>query len=214
MCGAFLCTGRTIFHKKTWKVMRLLQLASSKAMLQYMKKSTLKNLLIASLLLTPVSYAGLYKGLDGEGNVIYSDKPFGNAVEYTPPPISVMDAPKEAARETAEEVAEEKPVAFKYTDFDIISPTHNQTIWNEPDLTVSLQLKPALNTDKKHTVWLLRDNKAVVENSQAMALQIGRSDRGAHTLQAQVRDESGKILARTRTIIVHIKNAVVKKPAP
>jgi hypothetical protein len=175
-----------------------------------MKNTILTSLLTAALLFVCTAHAGLYKGLDDEGNVIYSDKPFENAEQFTPPPLSIMDAPKVKPKEEAVE----EPAEFKYTDFNIGSPKNNQTIWNEPDLIVTLQLKPALNTAEGHTVWLMMDKKPLVKNSQSMSLPIGRADRGAHQLQAQVRTKEGKILVRTRAIVVHIKNSVVPRAVP
>lgn len=180
-------------------------------MLGLMKNIFLYSLLFLALAFTFTVNAGFYKGLDEEGNVTYSDKPFDNSEKITPPSLTVMDAPKVKPKE---EVKEEPVEKFKYTDFDITAPTNNQTIWNEPDLTVTLRLKPELNIEMGHKIWLLMDKKPLVKNSQSTSLQIGRSDRGAHQLQAQVRDEKGKIVARTRPIVVHIKNTVVPRPAP
>ena len=191
--------------------MWLLQLTSSNAMLKLMKNTLLKSLLL-SLTFTFTVHAGLYKGLDEEGNVVYSDKPFDDAQEFTPPPLSVVDAPRVKAKE--EVAKEKKPAEFKYTDFDIVSPKNNETIWNQPNLTVSLQLKPALNTTEGHNIWLLMGGKPVVKNSQSPSLQIGRPVRGAHQLQAQVRDKNGKIIVRTRAIVVHIKNTVAPRKSP
>ena len=178
-------------------------------MLGFMKKAIFKSFLLAILFYAVTADAGLYKGLDDEGNVVYSDKPFENAQKFTPPSLTIVNTPKAAAKK--EVLEEEKTAEFKYTDFDIISPKDNQTIWNEPDLGVAVQLKPALNTAEGHNIWLLMDGKPLVKNSQSLLLPIGRADRGAHQLQAQVRDEAGKIVVRTSTVIVHIKNSVVSR---
>jgi hypothetical protein len=177
-------------------------------MLKLMKNIISRSLLIPALLFTYTVDAGVYKGLDDEGNVVYSDQPFDNAQEFTPPSLTVFDAPKAEAKKKA--VEEEKTAEFKYTDFDIVSPKNNQTLWNEADPTVSLQLKPALNTAEGHNIWLLMNGKPLVKNSQNMSLSMGRTDRGAHQLQAQVRDKQGKIIARTRAIVIHIKNSVIR----
>lgn len=155
--------------------------------------------------------AALYKGVDAEGNVVYSDTPFNDAERFTPPPISVVDAPKVKVEKDA--VVEEKPAEFKYTRFDIVSPTNNQTIWNEPDLTVSMKLVPALNSEQGHNIWLLMDGKPVIKNSQSMSLKIGRVERGAHQLQGQVRDKKGKIVVRTRTVLMFIQQTSIFSPA-
>jgi len=178
-----------------------------------MKNIILNSLLTPLILFTFASHAGLYKGLDEEGNVVYSDTPFDNAEKITPPAITIVDAPKvKPKKETVKE--EEKTAETKYTNFHITSPKNNQTIWNEPQLIVSLQLTPALNKKQGHTTWLIMDGKALVKKSQSLLLPIGRADRGAHTLQAQVRNQKGKIIKRTKSIKVHIKNTVVPRKAP
>ena len=181
-------------------------------MLESMKNLILFNLIIPALLISFSSSAGLYKGLDEEGNVVYSDVPFDNAKKFTAPPITIVNPPKALPKEEVTE-KEEEIVDTKYSKFSIVSPTNDETIWNAPQLTVSLQIKPALNTNQGHTTWLLMDGKPMVKNSQSLALQIGRSDRGSHTLKAQIRNKKGKILKSTRTITIHIKNSVVPRPS-
>lgn len=187
-------------------------------MLTIMKTLILKSLALLVLIASCNANAGLYKGLDEEGNVVYSDKPFANSQKFTPPPITVIEATKVIPKEelTEEDLAEkEKQTETKYTAFSITSPTNDQTIWNEPQLTVSLQIKPTLNTAEGHTTWLLMDGKPIVKNSHSLVLQIGRSDRGSHTLKAQVKNKKGKILKSTAAITVHIKNTVItRRPRP
>ena len=192
MCGAFL-----------------LRLSSAKAMLTSMINISVKSLLIITATVTFVANAGLYKGLDDEGNVVYSDTPFDDAEKMTLPPLTVVDAPKVKAKE--EVISEDQPAETKYTRLTILSPKNDQVIWNEPALTVALQLKPALNTAQGHNTWLIMDGKPLVKNSTSLSLQIGRADRGTHTLQAQVRNKKGSILKRSQTITVHIKNTVISR---
>ncbi len=175
-----------------------------------MQHTYLKSLLAALLLVAISSHAELYKGIDDKGNVFYSDKPFDNAKKFTPPSLSIVDTPKVKPEQA---VTEEKPAEFKYTDFDIVTPKNNETIWNEPAVTVSLKLKPALNTAQGHNIWLMKNGKSLIKNSQSLVLPAGRLERGAHQLQAQVRDKQGKIIVRSRAIIVHIKHAVIR-PRP
>ena len=173
-----------------------------------MKNIILISLLMFALVSANVANAALYKGMDAEGNVVYSDKPFDDAKQFTPPPISVMDASK--VNSEKEVTIEEKPVEFKYTGFDIVSPEKNQTIWNETELTVSVRLAPALNSAEGHNIWLLMDGEPVVKNSQSMSMQIGGVYRGAHQLQGQVRDKEGKIIVRTRAVVVYIQRTSVR----
>ena len=171
-------------------------------MLGLMKNTLLNGLLIFSLAASHAAIAGLYKGLDAEGNVVYSDTPFDDAEQYTPPSISVVDSPKLKVDDEAE--VEEKPAEFKYLDFDIVTPTNEQTIRNEPDVTVTLNLKPGLNSEAGHSIWMLVDGKPVIKNSQSLTLQLGRLERGAHQLQAQIRDQQGKIVIRSRVTLIYV----------
>ncbi len=180
----------------------LLQGDVSKVMMTGMQKMRLISFLLVALTCTSVADAALYKGIDAEGKVVYSDKPFHDAEKFTPPPISVMA--KEKSRQEKKTVKDEKPAEFKYISFGIVSPINNQTFQNDPDVKVSLKLKPDLNTAEKHNIWLLVDGKPVVKNTQSQSLKTGRMNRGAHKLQAQIRDEKGKVIVRSRTIVVFI----------
>jgi len=174
----------------------------------------MKDSILATLILLSFSsHAGLYKGLDDEGNVVYSDTPFKNAEVITPPAITIMDAPKIKPKPIVAD-NEEKVAETKYTHFNISSPKNDQTIWNEDQLTVVLQIKPALNIELGHRTWLIMDGKALVKKSRSLSLLIGRADRGAHTLQAQVRNKKGEVIKRTKSITVHIKNTVIPRKAP
>lgn len=172
-----------------------------------MRNILIKSLLVALSLFAFTSQAQLYKGVDDKGNVFYSDQPFESAEKFTPPPLSIVDAPKVKPEKT---LKEEKRVEFKYTDFDIVAPKNNETIWNEPAVSISLNLRPALNAELGHSIWLMQNGKPVIKNSPSLVLSIGRLERGAHQLQAQVRDKQGKIIVRSRAIVVHIKHAVVR----
>jgi len=176
-------------------------------MLVSMRYISLISLFCIALPFGFTAQAGLYKGLDDEGNVVYSDKPFTDSQVFTPPPLSVVDALKVPPKE--EVVEEEKTAETTYTAFSISAPTSQQVIWNEPDLTVTMQLKPALSTAEGHNVWLLMDGKPLVKNSQSLSLQIGRADRGEHQIQGQVRNKKGKIIKRTQSVTIHIKNTVI-----
>ena len=185
-------------------------------MLQIMNKSLISSLLLSMLLFASSAGADLYKGLDNEGNIIYSDKPFADAKKITPPSLTILDPPRvKISEETADKnVEQEQPEEFKYTDFDIVSPANNETIWNDPNLNVSLNLKPGLNTAEGHTIWLLINNKPLIKNGSESSYHIGYVNRGTHQLQAQVRDRDGKIIARTRTTLIYVKHTSVLHNKP
>ena len=173
-----------------------------------MKNLLSKNLLLISLVASGTANAELYKGIDAEGEVEYSDKPFSDAEKFEAPPVSVVETPHDKNKKIlTEEVAKKqinKHAENKYTNFHIVSPKNKQSIWNDPELTVSLHLKPALNFEKKHTIWLLLDGQPLEKNSESLSIPTGRLERGEHKLQAQVRDHKGKLIIHTQAIVVYI----------
>ncbi len=174
-----------------------------------MKDIIVKGLLLSALIITFSASAELYKGLDDEGNVVYADKPFENSEKFTPPSLTIIDAPKVPPKEEATKETEDAEI--NYTVFNITAPKNNEVIWNNPQLMVSLKVTPALNVAAGHTTWLLMDGKPLVKKSRSLLLQIGRADRGEHKLQAQIRDKKGRVIKRTKTVTVHIKNSVVQR---
>ena len=92
-------------------------------MLQSMKTNSLNIcVLVIAALYSITAGAGLYKGLDEEGNIIYSDKPFNNSERFTPPAITVVDAPKIPPKKEA--VIEDQVGEIFDTDF-VIKKTKN-----------------------------------------------------------------------------------------
>lgn len=156
--------------------------------------------------------AGLYKGLDEEGKVVYSDTPFKNAEKIKPPPVSVVDAPKVEVK--AKEEAEEKADAVNYTRFQITAPTNQQVMWNNDAVSVSMALTPSLNVGGGDYISLLLDGKTAVKRSESQLIQLPRVDRGEHKVQALIRNKQGKVVKRTRAVTFHAKQSVVIRKKP
>jgi len=178
-----------------------------------MKRLLLKTILLAVTLITLNAHAQMYKGVDAEGNVVYSDKPFTDAKQFTPPAITVVEPIEVPVKKEAPVNEEDAATETIYKSFSISAPKDDETIRNVPNLSVSLKLNPKLNTKEGHTIWLFMDGKPLIKNSKSLLLQVGRADRGAHTLQAHVRNKKGQVIKQTSSITIHIKNSVVQRKA-
>ena len=181
--------------------------AIPRAMLVGMNTSMIIRFLVPALLLSFTVQAGLYKGLDEEGNVVYSDKPFDNSEQFTPPPLTVVKPTKVAPKEEVVE-EEEKPETV-YSTFTITSPQNEATIRNEPNVVVDMILDPELAISEGHSIWLLLDGQPLIKKTKSLSLPIGRLDRGTHTLQAQVRNSAGKAVISTQRVKVFIHQTSV-----
>ncbi|MDH3343592.1 MAG: DUF4124 domain-containing protein, partial [Gammaproteobacteria bacterium] len=98
------------------------------------------------LLLVSLSIqAEIYRGVDEEGEVFYSDKELPNSELIPTPTPNAISMPKPEPKKPAAEVKQ----ANQYKSFRIVSPANDATFKdNAGNLTVSLSIEPDLNTEK------------------------------------------------------------------
>ncbi len=160
-------------------------------------------LLFLCWLLPLAASAAVYKWIDEEGNVVYSDKPRAGAKKLNLPPPSVYTPPSTppAAKATRKK---EKEDSAGYRVL-IVSPQQDETIRdNTGAVTVQMVLEPSLNVEAGHQLVLLLDGIKQPGNSM---LQLQNVDRGSHTVQIKVEDAEGKTLASSNVITFHMKQA-------
>jgi len=163
----------------------------------------LKQLLlgIAALLVTSTVCAQAYKWVDEDGVVHYSDRPHPGAerIQLSTSGRSSITAraPAPTARRAAPEpepapVEEQKP--FSYEVLEVSSPAAEVTLWNiEGTLDVTLNLQPALQPGHRVRVYIDGDPRMV----NGMSFQLDEVYRGIHNLQAEILDETGKLMIRS-----------------
>jgi len=143
--------------------------------------------------------AQAYKWVDDDGVVHYSDRPRAGAeliVLSTSPRRSARSRP--AARSISRTPAETEPApaAFKYESITVSTPAAEETLWNiETILNVSLSIEPALQTGHRIRVYFDGEPRMVSGTS----FQLEEVYRGIHNLQAEIVDETGKLMIRSRT---------------
>ena len=162
-----------------------------------MKKHILIYLL---LLLAPLSaVAEIYKSVDSEGNVMYSDEPGVNTEAIPEPSPNTVQMPKPSAESTPPKA--EDSAGTKYTSLRIISPAPEETIRSNPGiLAITLALKPKLDIKAGHTISVLVDGHILVTKSNQTSFQIPDINRGTHRVQALVSDKDGKTLIKTGNV--------------
>lgn len=178
-------------------------------------------ILLSSLLLSAAVQAALYKWVDENGEVVYSDQPPHEGAEpLEPPPIvttpPVKVKPKPAAAKKQPE-SEKKPAPINYSEFSITTPGNDEAVRNNPgNVEVSFSLQPALATDRGHHIVLLVDGKASDGKILGQSVTVPHMDRGTHTLKAEIRDETGKTLKSSNTVTFHLLrySKLFKKPTP
>lgn len=158
-------------------------------------------LLLSFTLACPVT-AEIYKSLDDEGGVTYSDKETPRAKKIPTPSPNTIQMPKATPRQTVEQPDK----TAGYSHFRITSPTDNTTIRSSlGTLSVSLAIEPALNIEQGHSISILLDGRPVIASTRQLNIELNNIDRGSHSLKARVRDKQGKSIISSNSIRFHLK---------
>jgi len=130
----------------------------------------------------------VYRTVDKDGNIIFSDKPSSGAEE-----IHIKDAQSISLPDAGpfKYTPLEKDVA-QYTNIAIASPANDTAIRdNEGNITVRVTLGPGLNPDNGDQLALYMDGAQVSVGSSPQ-FELKNVERGTHTLKVSVINTSGK----------------------
>ena len=176
--------------------------------------------LVLSLLLTSsIASAEVYKTVNPDGSVTYSDVKTENAEAITPPELTPTPAVKYPKKKPAAKADDrDKKQALPYKTFIIASPVNNGTIRNNSGtILISMNIAPKLQTDYKHSLTILLDGKVAKEGITTMQAQLNNVDRGMHSITAQIIGKDGKLIKTSASITIHMKRHsklhVNKKPS-
>ncbi len=162
-------------------------------------------ILFISLSLSLSAASKVYKKVNPDGSVEYSDVPQDDAAEpiKLTPLQSINLTPLAPA--PASQSAPPAPVKpFKYESIRILSPQDDEGIRsNNGDFTAKGELSPVLQPDLEHHIQWLLDGKEVPD-AKGLTLTLKNMDRGTHRLQLRVLDFDGKSVIETPTISFHI----------
>lgn len=149
--------------------------------------------------------AQAYRWVDEEGIVHYSDTPVEGAERIELPSDNARRGRSQVPRSTAratqaqsgtqDDAEQTQPaVPFRYETLIIAAPAAEQTLWNiEGVLSVSLDLRPELRPGHQVRVYFDGNPRMVTSTN----FQIEEVYRGAHNLQAEVLDETGRLMIRS-----------------
>ena len=161
--------------------------------------------------------AALYKQVDEQGNVTYTDVPTGeNAKPIKPPPattykpLTTPSKPQATVNGKSEPSTEKS--AVKYQSLQIAQPLDDQAVRaNGGSFPVQLALTPDLDAEA-HQIIIFVDN-ARHQETNTPSFELNNMDRGTHRIQAQIQDQAGNVLINSNTITVHVlRQSVTPQP--
>ena len=163
-----------------------------------MQKRTIFPLL--GLLAAAGVFAEAYTWTDEQGVVHYSDRPHPGAKtidlgENNRRGLSTRPQASAAARDDTPAESEQPPPSTGYESLEIASPGSEETLWNiEGTLNVRLAITPALRPGHQVRVYF----DGTPQNVSGASFTLLEVYRGEHNLQAEVLDQSGKLMIRSR----------------
>lgn len=145
----------------------------------------------------------VYKQVDPEGNVTYTDKPpsadakpvtVPKGTEYAPPKLPEFTPAPSRSKDTS------KP--FSYDSFAITAPKNDESIWdNTGNINASVSFEPFLQSG--HDIEFLLDGVSAARGSSA-SHQFSNVDRGTHEIVARIVDSNDQVL-ESATVTFHMK---------
>lgn len=168
--------------------------------------------LLMAMAISAVS-AEVYKVVDEDGNVSYTDQPPGDGSQPIKlKPISVIETPTyqqpDKADTSVAEGEEDKPASIRYlrknfADFAIVAPLQDETIWNpEAPITVAWNTRYQLQDGMQVTIYV-DGQKHSTTTEQIVA--IPDLDRGEHTIEAQLIDSGNRRVATAEPVVFFIR---------
>ena len=177
-------------------------------------KTLLTTSILAAICAAPAYAAEIYRTVDKDGNVVFTDVPTGDrsesvelqkTSEYTPvvqPSANRNGANGERRRSLDDDEYPEEEVEITYSSLAITSPEHDAFFRNNAgNVRVAIQAVPALAD--AHQFELLLDGQRV-QRSERNSITIPNVDRGTHTLAVRILGEAGDVLMESEPSTFHL----------
>lgn len=170
-----------------------------------MKRYFIKyRICIVFILCLPIlTSAAIYKKIDSNGKVYFSDRLMPEAVLIQLKPVNIYSSTQAVDNSVDKTSANQQTTAEStYKKFTMIQPNEQQTFQNQPEIQAVIEIEPALKVGDK-VEWCL--DGALYQQSQNTQITLGSLNRGEHKLQAKLRGINNQILliSQTVTFFVH-----------
>ncbi len=152
--------------------------------------------LIGIILVAPLLAQEVYRWVDDDGHLHYSDRPregaetveLSKAQTFSAPPVATSPAQPDAGER------------FKYDKISIARPDDEETIWNTGNqVDVSLTLSPRLRRGDK-LMWYVDGQLQSNVSTRSTSATLSDIWRGTHQLVAEVQDINGNSLNRSSPV--------------
>ncbi len=157
--------------------------------------------------------AQVYKIVDENGNVTYTDRPPKDGSKPVKlAPISVIEAPTygqpaKADKEDTESVnVEEMSLKYlrkNYADFAIVTPQQEESVWN-PDKAMAVAWNTRYELQEGMQVTIYIDGMQYSKTTDQI-ISVLRLDRGEHKVEAQLFDAKNRRIATAEPVTFYVR---------
>jgi hypothetical protein len=148
----------------------------------------------------------VYKWVDAQGIVHYSDQPHPNAQKLEVRGAQTFSAlPMPQSSSAAPQPTQ--PSGPAYDSCAVTQPTDQQMLMNVYQATAVIQTSPQLRPGDQ--VRLFVDGKQITGSSTSFTFPVNR---GQHSVQAVIQDNVGQIVCETSTITFFVHQPSVQNP--
>ncbi|UTW44298.1 DUF4124 domain-containing protein [bacterium SCSIO 12696] len=178
--------------------------------------------LLLTLLWSSAFAQQLYKVVDENGKVTFTDKKPSDHIKYETITVNTAEPDPQAVKKSRDnkkrwQTDSENPDRKKrfrgYKSVTITSPSNDATVLHDQfRVPVKLALTPGLQP--KHKAQLIFDGKKLDESDSNTNFVLTDLDRGSHRIQIKIINDAGKVVASSNTVTIHVKRPQVFNGGP
>lgn len=175
----------------------------------------MKYIFVILLLLAQVVQADIYRSVNADGEVIFTDVPGAGAERVQLPEVSTYKPPprKQPTGIVSAGNAGEAGAGTPYKSFKASTPENEASIWdNEGIVTLALTLEPALLISNGHRIQFFLDGKPDGEPEISLSHTYRDIERGSHALSAAVVDVEGNSVISASPVTISLHKASILHP--
>jgi hypothetical protein len=164
------------------------------------------SILILALIASLDAWSGVYRWIDPDGQIHYSDRPVSGADRVGIEFHRGTPVPQEAAQS-----GDPDADPGSYSSFQIVNPEPNQTLRTaDGKVELGILIDPPLTAE--HRVRILLDGQSVPGETRNTQILLNEVPFGSHRVQAQILDDEGSVAASSPLVDFHLRKPLPEVP--
>ena len=164
--------------------------------------------LVASLLIATPAASGVYKYIDENGQVAYSDRPVQGAEKLkirTRSSNSYAVEPSEPKQTNQPAVPDKQ--GFKYDSLVLLTPKDEKVV-SDRSGSVQVIFLPTPSLAADHEIIVNVDGKDISRGRHAN-ISLSQVPRGSHKVSGRIESSDGKVLIKSASATFHVKRPII-----